>query len=57
MSVYLDSPEADPRPLNRARSSGTLIAVAAALLALAGIAQADSPSFSEAAFRRHIVVM
>jgi Zn-dependent M28 family amino/carboxypeptidase len=37
--------------------SGKYVALAAAMLTLAGIAQADSPAFSEAAYRKHIEVL
>ncbi len=47
----------NPLPLNRARASGKRFAVAAALLALVGIAHADAPVFSDAAYLKHIEVL
>lgn len=52
-----DRPRANPLLLNRARASGTLIAVAALLLTLGSIAHADSPAFSETSYRKHIEVL
>ena len=46
-----------PLPLNRDRACLKRIAVAAALLTLAGVAQANPPAFSEAAYRKHIEVL
>jgi Zn-dependent M28 family amino/carboxypeptidase len=47
----------DPSRLHRDAAGPKLVAIAAALVGLAGIAQADSPVFSEASYRKHIEVL
>ncbi len=46
-----------PRPPNRDRACARRIAVAAVLLILGSLAHADTPTFSEAAYLKHIEVL
>ena len=53
----INSPHANPLSLKLDRACRKSLAVAAALLAFVATAQADTPSFSEAAYRKHIEVL